>query len=81
MWANLCFSSKLNPFVLSKAKGKISRMKGMSSLPLMVFLVVLLSVSLPGSTADPVGSCPAVDGQYPIYLTDSVRCEYVIVYI
>ncbi|EFX84050.1 hypothetical protein DAPPUDRAFT_315154 [Daphnia pulex] len=45
-----------------------------TSLPL-VFLVVLLAVSLPGSTADPVGTCPAVDGAIPVYLPDSVSCE------
>jgi hypothetical protein len=47
-----------------------------TSLPL-VSLVVLLAVSLPGSTADPVGTCPAVDGAIPVYLPDSVSCEYV----
>ncbi len=47
-----------------------------TSLPL-VFLAVLLAVSLPASTAVPVGTCPTVDGVTPVYLTDSVRCEYV----
>ncbi|EFX84020.1 putative peritrophic matrix protein PTM1 [Daphnia pulex] len=45
-----------------------------TSLPL-VFLAVLIAVSLPGSTAVPVGTCPSVDGPNPVYLTDSVRCD------
>jgi len=33
--------------------------------------------TLPGSAGAPVGSCPTTEGAIPVYLSDSVNCEYV----
>nr|CAH0109221.1 unnamed protein product [Daphnia galeata] len=53
---------------------KFGKMKS-PSIPLVFLLCAVLAAELPGSTGDPVGSCPEFDGEVPIYLSDSVSCE------
>lgn len=48
-----------------------------SSISLVFLFCAVLVAKLPGSAGDPVGSCPAMDGGTPVYLSDSVSCEYV----
>lgn len=48
-----------------------------SSISLVFLFCAVLVAKLPGSAGDPVGSCPAMDGAIPVYLPDSVSCEYV----
>ena len=56
---------------------KIKKKIKSRSIPLVFLLCAVLAAKLPGSTGDPVGSCPEFDGAVPIYLSDSVSCEYV----
>ncbi|EFX84021.1 hypothetical protein DAPPUDRAFT_315111 [Daphnia pulex] len=46
-----------------------------SSISLVFLFCAVVVAKLPGSAGDPVGSCPAIDGAIPVYLSDSVSCE------